>query len=193
MIRLSLIAAVSALALSACGGEPAEDTAVPQSDTDTHSQVETGHGPDQPDRATTGTPDETQAEPSAQGDTGANAAAILADFGAPYSQADLENGQRVFRRCAACHTLEDGARHLVGPNLHGVFGREAGTAQSFRYSEALENADFEWTPGQLDEWLANPRDFLPGNRMAFAGLRDEQDRTDVIAYIAVETRADPVD
>lgn len=195
-IRLSLATAASALALAACGGgEPAEEAA-PQGDAETHSRVETGHGPNAPERGTAGDEAETGADTMAGADEPAagmsqEARTILAGFGAPYSEADLENGQRVFRRCAACHTLEDGARHLVGPNLHGIFGREAGSAEGFRFSGALESADFEWTPQQLDEWLANPREFLPGNRMAFPGLRDEQDRTDVIAYIAVETHAEP--
>lgn len=199
MTRLSLVTAISALVLTACGGgeEPASDTMAPEGDADSHSRVDTGHGPEDPERATTEAEAETgtgatsaSAETAQPADEGAQA--ILAEFGAPYTQASLENGQRIFRRCAACHTLEEGARHLVGPNLHGVFGREAGTAQGFRYSDALQNADFVWTPPRLDEWLANPREFLPGNRMAFPGLREEQDRTDVIAYIAVETHADPV-
>lgn len=198
MTRSSLIAAVSALALAACGGagEPApEEDMAPEGDAASHSRVETGHGPEEPARATAGenAAGQTGDEPAAADATGMSeeAQTILADFGEPYVSANLENGARVFRRCAACHTLEQGARHLVGPNLYGVFGREAGTAEGFRYSGAVENADFRWTPQRLDEWLANPREFLPGNRMAFPGLRDPQDRTDVIAHVAVETHAEP--
>lgn len=193
MTRLSLITAVSVLVLAACGGEePATETPAPEGDAASHSRVETGQGPEEPARAAT-QPTDTEAQAATAAGTGGQTQAILAGFGAPYTQASLDNGQRVFRRCAACHTLEEGARHLVGPNLHGVFGRQAGTAANFRYSDALQTADFVWRPEQLDEWLANPREFLPGNRMAFPGLSDTQERTDVIAYIAVETHAEPVE
>lgn len=115
------------------------------------------------------------------------AQAILASLGEPYASANLENGRRLFRRCASCHTLGSGDRHLVGPNLHGMFGREVGGAEGFRFSRALEEADFVWTKAELDSWLANPRTYLPGNRMSFAGLRTESDRNDLIAFLAVET------
>lgn len=194
MIRSSLITAVSALALAACGGgeeEPATETAGTEGDTASHSRVEAGYGPESPERA------ETDGEQAAAGEDAAGPAmseeaqTILADFGAPYTNANLENGQRIFRRCATCHTLNEGGRNLVGPNLYGVFGRKVGSVEGFRYSDALQEADFRWTPQRLDEWLANPREFLPGNRMAFPGLREAEDRTDVIAYVAVETHAEP--
>jgi len=102
--------------------------------------------------------------------------------------ANLENGRRLYRRCSACHTLGDGGPHLVGPNLHGLFGRAVGSESGFGYSQALQDADFIWTPEQLDNWLQSPRSFLPGNRMSFAGLREDADRRDVIAYLAVETQ-----
>ncbi|MGP1274379.1 MAG: c-type cytochrome [Caulobacterales bacterium] len=117
-----------------------------------------------------------------------DAAAILASLGEPYASANLDNGRRLFRRCASCHTLGAGDRHLVGPNLHAMFGRQAGSAEGYRYSRALEEAGFEWTKAELDQWLANPRTYLPGNRMSFAGLRTETDRNDLIAFLAVETR-----
>lgn len=75
----------------------------------------------------------------------------------------------------------------MGPNLHGVFGRTVGTADGFQYSRALEAEDFVWTPERLEEWLANPGDYLPGNRMTFAGVRRPADRHAVIAYLMVES------
>ncbi|MEO0981161.1 MAG: cytochrome c family protein [Pseudomonadota bacterium] len=106
---------------------------------------------------------------------------------APYNAADFARGQRTFRLCSSCHLLEEGAGDLIGPNLHGMFGRQVGAVEGFNYSSAVAEADFVWTPEILDEWLANPRDFLPGNRMSFAGVRRPDDRVAVIAYIMAET------
>ena len=78
------------------------------------------------------------------------------------------------------------APHRVGPNLHAVFGREIGTAEGFTYSQAVQDANFVWDADHLDHWLQNPQTFLPGNRMAFAGVRDETQRRDLIAYLMVE-------
>ncbi|WP_296818716.1 cytochrome c family protein [Brevundimonas sp.] len=113
--------------------------------------------------------------------------AVLISLPAPYNEGDLENGRRVFARCRSCHTLPEGGANMTGPNLWGVFGRDAGSHPDFRYSEALQAADFQWEAEQLDQWLASPREFLPGNRMAFAGIPDETDRRDLIAYLKVET------
>ena len=106
---------------------------------------------------------------------------------APYSQAYYNLGRRTFKNCQSCHTITEGGRNLVGPNLHGVFGRTVGTADGFQYSRALKAENFEWTPERLEEWLANPGDYLPGNRMTFAGVRRPADRHAVIAYLMVES------
>ena len=68
-----------------------------------------------------------------------------------------------------------------------VFGRQAGSVEGYNYSPALREADFTWTAQQLDQWLNDPRGFLPGNKMAFAGIRDETDRRDLIAWLKLET------
>lgn len=112
--------------------------------------------------------------------------ARLAALPEPYKDANLDNGARRYRRCSNCHMIAPEGRALVGPNLYGVFGRRVGDGAGFTYSPALENATFQWTPEQLDAWLTNPRDFLPGNRMAFAGEPDVDDRRDVIAHIMIE-------
>jgi cytochrome c len=106
---------------------------------------------------------------------------------APYNDANFEAGRRVFAQCRSCHTIDAGGGHRVGPNLHGVFGREIGTAEGFTYSRAVQEADFVWDADHLDHWLQNPQTFLPGNRMAFAGVRDETQRRDLLAYLMVET------
>lgn len=102
---------------------------------------------------------------------------------APYAAADRGNGQRQVQICKACHTLEKGGRNVIGPNLYGFFGKQVGAVPEFAYSAAVREADFVWTPRALDAWLSQPGRFLPGNRMTFAGVRDEQDRVDLIAYL----------
>jgi cytochrome c len=140
-----------------------------------------------------GEPSAPAASTSAAGQTEAPAVssegmqARIAALPAPYNEASYEGGRRVFAQCRSCHTIDAGAGNRVGPNLHGVFGREIGTAAGFTYSQAVQDADFVWDADQLDHWLANPQTFLPGNRMAFAGVRDETARRDVIAYLMAET------
>lgn len=104
----------------------------------------------------------------------------------PYSEASYDAGRRVFAQCRSCHVIQAGAPHRVGPNLHAVFGREIGAAEGFTYSQAVQDASFVWDADHLDHWLQNPQTFLPGNRMAFAGVRDETQRRDLIAYLMVE-------
>jgi cytochrome c len=121
----------------------------------------------------------------------AEKAALLAQLPAPYNTADIENGQRLFARCRSCHTITEGGPDMTGPNLYGVFGRQAGTHGKFRYSEPVKNAGFTWDAEKLDKWLADPRGFLPGNRMSFLGLKDAKERADLIAYLKVETGYKP--
>jgi cytochrome c len=113
--------------------------------------------------------------------------ARIAALPAPYNAATYEAGRRVFAQCRSCHTIDEGAGNRVGPNLHGVFGRQIGSVEGFNYSQPVQDADFAWDAERLDHWLQNPQTFLPGNRMAFAGVRDETQRRDLIAYLMVET------
>jgi len=114
-------------------------------------------------------------------------AAILATLPAPYNAADLDNGRRVFARCRSCHTITDGGPNMTGPNLYGVFGRQIGAQPDYNYSTAAKQADFVWDGERLDDWLENPRTFLKGTKMSFAGIPDAEDRRDVIAFLKVET------
>lgn len=113
--------------------------------------------------------------------------ALLASLPAPYNTGDLDNGKAKFAMCRSCHTIVQGGANLTGPNLYGVFGRKAGSVADYKYSEAVKNAGFTWDAEHLDKWLAEPRTFLPGTKMTFAGLKAEKDRVDLIAYLKVET------
>lgn len=83
--------------------------------------------------------------------------------------------------------MNEGGQNLVGPNLHSIFGREAGSLEGFRYSDALKSANLIWTPEHIDQWLANPKTYLPGNNMSFVGVRKPSDRQAVIAYLMLES------
>jgi len=104
--------------------------------------------------------------------------ASLARVGA----ADLERGKASFDKCAACHTLGDEA-DLDGPALKGVMGRPAGSLEGYRYSAAMKRSGITWNAMTLDAYVADPQGFIKGNRMAFAGIADEAERADLIAYI----------
>jgi cytochrome c len=111
----------------------------------------------------------------------------FSSFPEPYASADYALGRRTFKLCGSCHTVTADGRDLVGPNLHGIFGRQAGSKEGFAYSKALSAADFQWTPDRVEHWLANPNDYLPGNNMTFSGVRQENARHAVIAYLMLES------
>jgi cytochrome c len=100
---------------------------------------------------------------------------------------DPVRGAEIFRKCVTCHTVESGGRNRVGPRLHGVFGRRAGTVEGFRYSDALRASGLVWDEATLDAYLKDSEGFVPGTRM-YGGLTLDQDRTDVIAYLRQATR-----
>jgi cytochrome c len=131
--------------------------------------------------------DATAPVPDRPAPTAAEKAALLATLPAPYDQADLDNGRRVFARCRSCHTITEGGPNMTGPNLFGVFGRQAGVHPDYNYSAAVKQAGFIWDGERLDHWLENPRTFLKGTKMSFAGIPDATDRRDVIAFLKVET------
>ena len=100
-----------------------------------------------------------------------------------YRDADPDYGARLLMQCRACHSFQPGGPSISGPNLHGVFGRAAGKLDGFPYSRALAEAEFIWTPEALDAWLEQPTRFLPGNRMIYPGMPDQEDRNALIAQL----------
>jgi cytochrome c len=101
--------------------------------------------------------------------------------------ADVEKGKAVFEQCAACHSI-DGSGDYDGPSLKGVIGRKAGSLEDYRYSAAMKRSDVTWDAASLDKYITDPQAFIPGNRMAFAGIADTSERDDLIAYLTVATR-----
>ena len=102
--------------------------------------------------------------------------------------ADLAAGQKIFARCRICHTVAAGAPSAVGPNLHGLFGRKAGSVADFAYSPAMKASGITWNDATLTKFLRDPRGFIPGNRMAFPGIKDDQQLADLLAYLKQATR-----
>jgi cytochrome c len=111
------------------------------------------------------------------------------DFQALLAAADPERGKALFLQCRSCHSLEAGGANKVGPNLHGVFGRKAGLAPGFSYSDVVSQSDITWSADTLKDFLERPSEFLPGNRMVFVGIRKPEDRANLIAYLRQETGA----
>ena len=126
-------------------------------------------------------------DPAASSAADAASKAAVAALPAPYNTADIAHGKALFAQCRSCHTAVEGGSDMVGPNLYGVFGRVAGSKEKFNYSPALKSAGFTWDAEHLDAWLKDPRGYLPGAKMTFAGLPEEKDRIDVIAYLKTET------
>ena len=107
----------------------------------------------------------------------------------PFAGADRRRGEQQAQMCKACHSLDNGGPNMIGPALYGIFGREVGTRSGFGYSAVMRNANFVWTPEALNAWLAQPGRFLPGNRMTFAGVLQQDDRNNLIAYLLEVTTA----
>jgi len=158
---------------------PAEEPAAEEAPAQADAAAEE---PATEDAAAEETVTEDAAAEEATAEAAETAAADMSGFAAMVASADAGNGEKLYRRCQACHKLEDGANG-VGPHLYGVVGRDIAGVDGFNYSDALKGLDGVWTLDQLSAWIENPREFAPGNRMGFAGLKDEQDRADLMAYL----------
>jgi cytochrome c len=116
----------------------------------------------------------------------AAAALAAASLPALAQEGNAEEGAEVFKKCRACHDIGPGAKNKVGPVLNGILGRKAGTIEGFPYSDANKASGAKgltWTEDVLFKYLENPLAFMPGTKMAFAGLKDPQDRKDLIAFL----------
>lgn len=133
--------------------------------------------------------------------TGALALAVLASAPSPSdAEGDAAQGERIYRPCAACHMIGEGAVNRVGPHLNGIVGRPIGAVAGYEFSDVLAQAGAEgrvWDADALDRFLAGPREYFPGTRMVFRGIRSEEDRAHLVAYMldaggaAEDVAADP--
>ena len=118
--------------------------------------------------------------------------AIAATVGmaAPSTAQNQATGEKTFVMCKGCHTIEKGGRSGIGPNLAGLFGRPAGSIAGYNYSAAMKefgSKNDAWTPELLNQFLHGPGKFIPGTKMTFAGLPEQADVDNVIAYLATQT------
>ena len=101
----------------------------------------------------------------------------------PAHGAAVEGGDLFVKNCQTCHTIEKGGAARMGPNLWGVFGRKAGTVEGFNYSPAMKESGIVWDEETIAEYVADPKAYVPGNRMAFPGLKKEEDIANLLAYL----------
>lgn len=156
--------AASAFALTACGGG-ADEPDAPAEAADTAAEE------------TDAPAEEPAAEAPAADNTETMDGTTLAGF-----TADAAAGETVFLQCSACHVVDEGVNR-IGPSMYGIVGREAGTVEGYSYSEANANSGITWSPEKLFQYLEDPQRVIPGTKMAFAGLKDGQDRANIIAYL----------
>jgi len=105
------------------------------------------------------------------------------DIAALMATGDIAHGEKVFKKCAACHSIIKGGKNAIGPALYNVVGRKVGAIENYKYSKALAVYDKEWTFEELNGFLIKPAKWIKGTKMAYAGLRKEKDRASVIKYL----------
>ena len=111
-----------------------------------------------------------------------SAALLLAGL-SPTQAQDAAAGEKVFAQCRACHQVGETAKNAVGPVLNGLFGRKSGTVEGYNYSPANKNSGITWDEATFREYIKDPRAKIPGTKMIYAGLKDEQRVTDLVAYL----------
>ena len=113
---------------------------------------------------------------------------VMAPYRATAQSGDAARGERMYRACVACHSLEPN-RNMTGPSLAEVWNRQSGSLPSFpRYSPALKSAGIVWNDSTLDEWIKDPQHFIPGNTMTFPGMKDARQRADLLAFLKDATQ-----
>ena len=117
--------------------------------------------------------------------------ALLAQLPTAYQSADLDNGEAKFAICKTCHSTAQGGGNMTGPNLYGVFGRKAGTAPGYAYSDGLKALGVTWDADKISQWIANPRGMVAGTKMTYIGMQNAKDRTDLVAYLKTATSPAP--
>ena len=105
------------------------------------------------------------------------------DIGQLLALGDLAHGEKVFKKCSACHMIASGGKNMIGPNLWGVIGRTAGSISDYKYSKAMVAYAKQWSFEEMNSYLIKPQAYIKGTKMAFAGLRKEKDRASVILYL----------
>lgn len=153
------------VSLVACSQEPGSSGASPAAEAQQSADSEARPDPANPSGGSAG--DETVAADVPAGDPG--------------------NGMRMFLQCQACHTIEPGGPHKLGPNLGNLFGKPAGSAEGYVYSPSLASSGIVWDAESLDQWIARPADLVPGTTMVFAGIPDAEARANLIAYLYEST------
>lgn len=157
--------------LSACGGGAGGDANAPAEETTAAPAAEEPAAPA-----------EGEATEAAATDAAAGGTMEFASM-----NADAAAGERVFALCRSCHVLEEGVNR-VGPSLHNIVGRESGSVEGYSYSDANKNSGVTWTTDVLFEYLEDPKGFMPGTKMAFPGIKDAQDRANLVAYLESQTK-----
>ena len=107
----------------------------------------------------------------------------IVDIAALLSTGDLAHGEKVFKKCSACHSIKSGGGNKIGPALYNVVGRKVGVLDDYKYSKALAEYEKNWSFEELNGFLLKPKDWIKGTKMAYAGLRKEKDRASVILYL----------
>ena len=105
------------------------------------------------------------------------------DIGQLLAMGDLAHGEKVFKKCSACHMIVSDGKNMIGPNLWGVIGRQAGSISDYKYSKAMVAYGKEWSFEEMNSYLIKPQAYIKGTKMAFAGLRKEKDRASVILFM----------
>ncbi len=105
------------------------------------------------------------------------------DIATLLKMANVDNGAKIFKKCASCHTIGKGEAAKVGPNLHAILGKKRAAMSGFNYSEAMKAKGGAWDVESISQFITKPKDFIPGTKMGFPGLKKPQDRADVILFL----------